>query len=218
MIGVSNNSGRELNVGGCHEVCLAVFTHLESLSRSLFQCENRLYLFSTKVFSKAEIAKELRWRVLLLVRFLNISEFMEQQFLFIVMAIASRLYKWTTMSHLSTQAWEDGWTWLIDSQENFEYPNRIFSEHWQKTREGYCSVIKANSIIEIEAWLEKSAFRFKVEKFERRMNSNFEQENQILILGQNAWPGLTVKRPRALSATHQLAKPTHHQLEKVQAE
>ena len=31
-----------------------------SLSRSLFQCKNRLYLFSTKVFSKAEIAKELR--------------------------------------------------------------------------------------------------------------------------------------------------------------
>ena len=24
------------------------------------------------------------------------------------------------------------------------------------------------------------------------MNSNFEQQNQILILGQNAWPGLTV--------------------------
>ena len=42
-------------------MCLAaVFTNLESLSRSLFQCENRLYLFSTKVFSKAEIAKELR--------------------------------------------------------------------------------------------------------------------------------------------------------------
>ena len=37
---------------------------------------------------------------------------MEQQFLFIVMAIASRLYKWTTMSHLSTQALEDGWTWF----------------------------------------------------------------------------------------------------------
>ena len=31
-----------------------------------------------------------------------------------------------------------------DSQENFEYPNGIFSEHWQKTREGYCSVIEAN--------------------------------------------------------------------------
>ena len=45
----------------CHEMCLAVFTNLESLSRSLFQCENRLYLFSTKVFSKAEIAKELWW-------------------------------------------------------------------------------------------------------------------------------------------------------------
>ena len=117
---------------------------------------------------------------------------MEQQFLFIVLAIASRLYKWTTMSHLSTQAWEDGWTW---SQENFQYPNGIFSEHWQKTtktREGYCSVIEANLIIEIEAWLEKSVFRFKVEKFERRMNSNFEQQNQILILEQNAWPGLTV--------------------------
>ena len=51
------------------EMCSAVFTNLESLSRSLFQCKNRLYLFSTKVFSKAEIAKELRWRVLLLVRF-----------------------------------------------------------------------------------------------------------------------------------------------------
>ena len=38
-----------------------------------------------------------------------------------------------------------------DSQENFEYPNGIFSEHWQKTREGYCSVIEANLIIEIEA-------------------------------------------------------------------
>ena len=25
------------------------------------------------------------------------------------------------------------------------------------------------------------------------MNSNFEQQNQILILGQNAWPGLTVR-------------------------
>ena len=24
------------------------------------------------------------------------------------------------------------------------------------------------------------------------MNSNFEQQNQILILGENAWPGLTV--------------------------
>ena len=60
LIGVSNNSGRELTVGGCHEMCLAVFTNLESLSRSLFQCENRLYLFSTKVFSKAEITKELR--------------------------------------------------------------------------------------------------------------------------------------------------------------
>ena len=74
-------------------MCLAVFTNLESLSRSLFQCKNRLYLFSTKVFSKAEIAKELRRRVLLLVRFYNISEFMEKQFLFIVMAIASRLYE-----------------------------------------------------------------------------------------------------------------------------
>ena len=31
-------------------MCLVVFTNLESLSRSLFQCENRLYLFSTKVF------------------------------------------------------------------------------------------------------------------------------------------------------------------------
>ena len=68
----------------------------------------------------------------------------------------------------------------------------MFSEHWQKTHEGYCSVIETNLIIEIEAWLEKSVFRFKVEKFERRMNSNFEQQNQILILGQNAWPGLTV--------------------------
>ena len=38
-------------------MCLAVFTNLESLSRSLFQCENRLYLFSTNVFSKAEIAR-----------------------------------------------------------------------------------------------------------------------------------------------------------------
>ena len=38
-------------------MCLAVFKNLESLSRSLFQCEYRLYLFSTKVFSKAEIAR-----------------------------------------------------------------------------------------------------------------------------------------------------------------
>ena len=38
-----------------------------------------------------------------------------------------------------------------DSQENFEYPNGTFSKHWQKTREGYCSVIEANLIIEIEA-------------------------------------------------------------------
>ena len=38
---------------------LAVFTNLESRSRSVFQCENRLYLFSMKVFSKAEIEKEL---------------------------------------------------------------------------------------------------------------------------------------------------------------
>ena len=91
---------------------------------------------------------------------------MEQQFIFIVIAIGSRLYKWTTMSHLSTQAWEDGWH---DSYENFKYPNEIFSEHWQKTREGYCSVIEANLIIEIEAWLEKSVLLFKVEKFERTM-------------------------------------------------
>ena len=62
-------------------------------------------------------------------------------------------------------------------------PTELFSEHWQKTREGYCSVIEANLIFEIEAWLEKCVFRFKVEKFERRMNSNFEQQNQILILG-----------------------------------
>ena len=34
-------------------MCLAVFTNLESLSRSLFQCKNRLYLFSTKVFSES---------------------------------------------------------------------------------------------------------------------------------------------------------------------
>ena len=32
----------------------------------------------------------------------------------------------------------------------------------------------------------------RFEKFERRTDSNFEQQNQILILGQNAWPGLTV--------------------------
>ena len=89
-------------------------------------------------------------------------------------------------------SWEDGgFVIKANSQENFEYPNGIFSEHWQKTREGYCSVIEANLIIKIEAWLEKSVFRFKVENFERRMNSNFKQ-NQILILGQNAWPGLTV--------------------------
>ena len=31
-------------------MCLAVFTNLESHSRSLCQCENRLYFFSTKVF------------------------------------------------------------------------------------------------------------------------------------------------------------------------
>ena len=35
----------------------AVFTNLESFSRSLLQCENRLYLFSTKVFSKAKLQK-----------------------------------------------------------------------------------------------------------------------------------------------------------------
>ena len=29
-------------------MCLAVFTNLERLSRFLFQCKNRLYLFSTK--------------------------------------------------------------------------------------------------------------------------------------------------------------------------
>ena len=59
MIGVSNNSGHELNVGGCHEMCLAVFTNLESLSRPLLQCESRFSLFN-EVFSKAEIAKALR--------------------------------------------------------------------------------------------------------------------------------------------------------------
>ena len=171
-------------------MCLTVFTKLESLSQSLLQCENRLYLFSTKVFSKAEIAKELRWRVLLLVRFWNISEFMEQQFLFIVMTIASRLYKWTTMSHLSTQAWEDGWTWFT---RKFRVSQRNIFRTLAEDTWSYCSAIEANFIIEIEAWLEKSVFRFKVEKFEQRMNSNFEQQKQILILGQNAWSGLTVK-------------------------
>ena len=37
-----------------------------------------------------------------------------------------------------------------NSQENFEYSYGIFSEHWQRTHEGYCSVIEANLIIEIE--------------------------------------------------------------------
>ena len=38
-----------------------------------------------------------------------------------------------------------------DSQENLEYPSGIFLEHWQRTRDGYGSVIEENLIIEIEA-------------------------------------------------------------------
>ena len=64
----------------------------------------------------------------------------------------------------------------------------------RSTHNRYCSILQSNLVILIEAWLEKSVFRFQFEKFERRTDSNFEQQNQILILGQNAWPGLTVIR------------------------
>ena len=40
---------------------------------------------------------------------------------------------------------------LADDVKENSIPNGIFSEHWQKTRVGYCSVIEANLIIEIEA-------------------------------------------------------------------
>ena len=114
---------------------------------------------------------------------------MEQQFLFIVMAIASRLYKWTTMSRLSTQSWEDGWTWFTRkfrvSQRNIF--RTLAEDTWRLL---FSNRSKLNCWNRGLTW--EVRFRFKVEKFERRMNSNFEKQNQILILGQNAWPGLTV--------------------------
>ena len=66
------------------------------------------------------------------------------------------------------------------------------SSNIQLTTTQGCSILQTNLVIQIEAWLKKSIFPFQFEKFEQRMDSNFEQQNQILILGQNTWPGLTV--------------------------
>ena len=75
-------------------------------------------------------------------------------------------------------------------------PNTFRDILQRSTHDHYRSILQSNLVIQIEAWLEKSVFRFQFEKFERRTDSNFEQQNQILILGQNAWPSLTVIWPK----------------------
>ena len=47
-----------------------------------------------------------------------------------------------TMFHLSTQARED----MTHKKISSTYPDRIFSEHWDKKPKDYCSVIQANLI------------------------------------------------------------------------
>ena len=72
---------------------LAVSTNLESLSRSLFQCENRLYLFSTKVFFESGNYKRVTVTSPSVGKILEHFRIYGTAIPFIVMAIASRLYK-----------------------------------------------------------------------------------------------------------------------------